>query len=205
MIFETGVILIDEMKLTPGTYFDPSMLKVLGFKDMGEDELAKFSDVFKDKVKEALANLPNDPKAKQKEKRREKKAEKDKDKRDKNLGDHALVISFQPFRGKWVQSIACFLTRGNATDEELTKLVLEAVILLESSGLLVDGVVTDGANWNRSMWTKFGITADKPGAEHPCDADRKLWFISDFPHLLKCMRNCFTDRKLIEVCHVTFC
>lgn len=29
-------------------------------------------------------------------------------------GDHALVLMFQPFRGKWVQALACFLSKGCA-------------------------------------------------------------------------------------------
>lgn len=28
--------------------------------------------------------------------------------------DHALVLMFQPFRGKWVQNIAAFLSKGAA-------------------------------------------------------------------------------------------
>ena len=194
-----GVILIDEMKLTQGVYFDSSTLQVLGFKDLGEDNLEAFGEDIKESVQEAEEKLPVDPKAPQKRKRREKAKEKQQTKRDKNLGDHALVVSFQPFRGKWVQAIACFLTRGNASDDELTKIILEAVVLLERSGLLVDAVVTDGATWNRSMWTKFGVTKDNPSAEHPTDSNRKLWFISDFPHLVKCMRNCMVEKKIIMV------
>ena len=30
-------------------------------------------------------------------------------------GDHALVVMFQPFKGKWIQSLGCFLSRGSAT------------------------------------------------------------------------------------------
>lgn len=109
--------------------------------------------------------------------------------------------TFQPFSGKWVQPIACFLSKGNANADELTKLVLEATILLEKCNLLVDAVVTDGASWNRSMWTKFGVTEENPSAEHPCDHTRRLWFISDFPHLLKCMRNCQTPDGDIKLDH----
>ncbi|KAE8740994.1 hypothetical protein FOCC_FOCC013489 [Frankliniella occidentalis] len=100
--------------------------------------------------------------------------------------------------GKWVQSIACFLTRGNANATTLSHLILEATNLIEGTGLKVDGVVTDGASWNRSMWNKFGVTVDNPRATHPCDPERNLWFISDFPHLLKCMRNCMVSHKIIE-------
>ncbi|KAK3933052.1 Transposable element P transposase [Frankliniella fusca] len=192
-----GVILIDEMKLTPGTYFDVSYLKVGGFKDMGEDTEEALGEDFREEVEEALAKLPEDPRAQQKQARRAKAKEKNEKNRDKNLRDHALVITFQPFSGKWVQAIACFLSKGNADTEELTKLVLEATILPEKSNLLVDGVVTDGASWNRSMWNKFGVNEDNPSVEHPSDSTRRLWFLSDFPYLLKCMWNCLVNKKII--------
>ncbi|KAK3932004.1 Transposable element P transposase [Frankliniella fusca] len=197
-ILSTGMILIDEMKLTKGVYFDASTLQVLGFEDLGGVAEEALGDDFMETVEEAIENLPIDTNAKAKINRREKAQQKHKKEKDRNLGDHALVISFQPFRGKWVQAIACFLTKGNATDTELTKLILEAVILLEQSGLLVDGVVTDGASWNRSMWTKFGVTKENCSATHPCDPSRKLFFISDFPHLMKCKRNCLCTKKIIK-------
>ncbi|KAK3919871.1 Transposable element P transposase [Frankliniella fusca] len=192
-----GVLLIDEAKLQPGAYFDSSLLKIGGFKDFGEQNEEDLGEDFREEVEEALAKLPEDPLAPQRLKRQEKRKEQNQHKRDKTLGDHALVITFQPFIGKWVQTIACFLSKGNANSDELTKLILEATILLEKSNLLVDGVITDGASWNRSMWIKFGINEDNPSAEHPCDPTRRLWFLSDFPHLLKCMRNCLVKDKII--------
>ncbi|KAE8738587.1 hypothetical protein FOCC_FOCC015933 [Frankliniella occidentalis] len=168
------MLLIDEMHLLKGLYFDASVLKVQGFKDMGEDTHDAFEEDFSEEVNEAMEKLPIDPRVAQKAKRRETTQEKNKNKRDRNLGDHALVISFQPFMGTWVQPIGCFLTHGCANDDELTKLVLEEVILTERSGYFVDGVVTDGASWNRSMWKKFGVSQDNPRAVHPCDEDRHL-------------------------------
>lgn len=187
------------MKLTPGLVFNRATLKVDGFLVLDKDNLAPFGEEVQETMKEALQKLPPDPNVERKRKAREKRQEKNKNKRDRNLGDHALVITFQPLQGRWVQNLACFLTKGAASDEELTKLILEAIILVESSGFLVDGVVTDGATWNRSMWTKFGMTEESPCAEHPCDSERRLWFFSDYPHLLKCMRNCFVDKKEIQV------
>lgn len=191
--------MIDEMKNTPGAYFDRSTLKVGGFVVLNPDNLAEFGEEIKEAVNEAREKLPPDPNQARKNKRREKTKEKNKDKVDKHLGDHSLVITFQPFQGGWVQNLACFLTKGAANDDELTKLVLESVILVESSGFMVDGVVTDGAPWNRSMWTKFGVSEENPSAEHPCDPERRLRFFSDYPHLLKCMRNCFVDKKVLHV------
>ncbi len=86
----------------------------------------------------------------------------------------------------------------------LSDLILEATNLVEGTGLKVDGVVTDGASWNRSMWNKFGVTVDNPRETHPCDPERNFWFISDFPHLFKCMRNCIVSHKIMDVYLNTF-
>lgn len=107
-------------------------------------------------------------------------------------GDHALVVMFQPFKGKWVQTLGCFLSKGSATGTVLHKILLEAVILTERAGLKIDGIAADGASWNRAMWEKFGVTENNVSVEHPADPKRRLWFFSDFPHLIKCLRNFFT-------------
>ncbi|KAE8748887.1 hypothetical protein FOCC_FOCC004481 [Frankliniella occidentalis] len=100
-------------------------------------------------------------------------------------GDHALVILFQPFRGRWVQAVGAFLSAGAVKSGTLHKLILEAVALLERSGFYVDAVTTDGATWNRSMWDLFGVDMNTSSCEHPVDAHRLLRFASDFPHLVK--------------------
>lgn len=110
------------------------------------------------------------------------------------LGDHALVLMFQPFRGKWVQALACFLSKGCANSNVLQCLILECILLLEQIGLHVDVVTTDGASWNRSMWSKFGISQENFSCQHPYDSERRLWFCSDFPHLIKNFRNAIVSR-----------
>jgi len=104
-------------------------------------------------------------------------------------GDHALVIMYQPFRGRWIQALACFLSRGCAPSNVLTCLILECITLLENSGFFCDVVTTNGAQWNRSMWRQFGISEKNISCQHPCDPERRLWFCSDFPHLIKNFRN----------------
>ncbi|KAL5239084.1 hypothetical protein ACI65C_006494 [Semiaphis heraclei] len=104
-------------------------------------------------------------------------------------GDHGLVIIFQPFQGRWVQAIACFLSKGCATGTVLHHLIMECILLLEKSGFFVDAVTRDGASWNRNMWTQFGVTEEKVWVTHPSDIKRQLWFLSDFPHLIKNLRN----------------
>nr|XP_042910254.1 uncharacterized protein LOC122271820 [Parasteatoda tepidariorum] len=114
-------------------------------------------------------------------------------------GDHALVLMFQPFRGKWVQTIACFLSKNAASGTVLHHLIIEAVTLMEKSGFFVDAVVCDGATWNRSMFKKFGISLDSVSCEHITDPTRRLWFISDFPHLIKNLRNAIVSNQVTFV------
>lgn len=82
----------------------------------------------------------------------------------------------------------------------LAKIVLEATVLCEQAGLLVHYVCTDGASWNYSMWHKFGVYSNKKSVKfkvkHPCNERRFLHFISDFPHLMKCVRNTLMKRGL---------
>lgn len=104
-------------------------------------------------------------------------------------GDHALVFMYQPFKGKWVQTLGCFLSCGCASGTVLHKLLLECIALTENSGFFVDAVVTDGASWDRKMWDMFGVTEENVGVPHPCCDERKLYFLSDFPHLIKALRN----------------
>ncbi|XP_057341611.1 uncharacterized protein LOC130678434 isoform X1 [Microplitis mediator] len=103
--------------------------------------------------------------------------------------DHALVFMFQPFEGDWVQVIGCFLSRSATVSDILHKLIIECVLLLENAGFKVDAVTCDGAQWNRGAWKLFGIEDYKFSCQHPHDPSRRLWFISDFSHLLKNFRN----------------
>ncbi|CAI6373430.1 unnamed protein product [Macrosiphum euphorbiae] len=46
-------------------------------------------------------------------------------------GDHALVLMYQPFQGKWYQALAVFLSYDCASSTVLHKIVIECVILLK--------------------------------------------------------------------------
>ncbi|XP_064474601.1 uncharacterized protein LOC135388758 [Ornithodoros turicata] len=109
------------------------------------------------------------------------------------LCDHGLIVLFQPFVGSWTQIVGTFASRGNVKADLLAKIVIEAVILCEQAGLHVDFITSDGAAWNRQMWKSFGICSTTDGVkfkvEHPVSSERCLHFISDFPHLIKCVRN----------------
>lgn len=118
-------------------------------------------------------------------------------------GDQALVIMFQPFVGNFVQTIGCFPSKGSVKGKILHKIILEGVALAEQSGLYIDAVVTDGASWNRSMWTAFGISEKNISVYHPCNHNRRLWFFSDYPHLVKIFRNFITNFSKHDIIYVS--
>lgn len=107
--------------------------------------------------------------------------------------DHGMIVMFVPFTGKWTQVIGAFATRGNVKAEMLAEILTEATILAKASELLVDFITCDGASWNRRMWNilRIGVKNGKItcSREHPVDPSRELFFLSDFPHLFKCLRN----------------
>ncbi|KAM7281357.1 uncharacterized protein ISCGN_006283 [Ixodes scapularis] len=115
------------------------------------------------------------------------------------LADHGMVVLFQPFTGNWTQILGVFAARGNVKAPTLAKIIIETTILAEQAGLVVDTVTCDGASWNRSMWRHFGVQVSADGriknsTRHPVDPTRQLFFISDFPHLIKNVRNGFVAK-----------
>lgn len=138
---------------------------------------------------------------------------------DSVLGDHGLVFLFQPFKGQWFQAIGAFCTRGAAKGPELEKLFTEGIIMLYKSGVNVDLVTTDGGAWNRNMWSLYGINEHQVSCVNPAavgeteeeidnlepekeisdDEKRKLWFCSDFPHLMKSVWSRVRNSEELEV------
>lgn len=107
--------------------------------------------------------------------------------------NHGLVVMFVPLVGSWTQVLGVFASHENVKGELLAKIVVEATILAEKAGLLVDYVTCDAASWNRKMWKVFNVRASLKEVickrQHPADSSRSLYFFSDFPHLVKNVRN----------------
>jgi len=90
----------------------------------------------------------------------------------------------------------------------IAQLVLKAISLLENIGLYVDGIICDGATTNRRMWTEFGVDGTKNNLknyfEHPIDPSRKVYVLSDFVHLFKCVRNRLHNNKYLRVTFICY-
>jgi hypothetical protein len=120
-----------------------------------------------------------------------------------DLANNALVFMYRSLGGAFTQPVAIFGAKGPTNGVTLSKLILEAIVLLEKAGLHVDGTVCDGASTNRRMWTELGIsgTLDKTqnSFPHPLDCKRDIYVISDVPHLFKCIRNRLLNKGILRV------
>lgn len=117
--------------------------------------------------------------------------------------NHALVFMFTSLGTNFTQPVAVFAAKGATKGTCLAQLLLAIIKKLEKSGAIVDGVVCDGATTNRKMWSEFGISGkiDEPVNKilHPMDDNRHMYFFSDAPHLIKCIRNRLLNQQKLVV------
>ncbi|XP_075739015.1 uncharacterized protein LOC142784501 [Rhipicephalus microplus] len=105
------------------------------------------------------------------------------------VADHGMVIMFVPFTGEWTQILASFATQGNMKGNLLSKVMLEAVILAEKAGLFVDVITSDVATETCGPGWAFTRLHLAQIAKCNIQWTTSGHFISDFPHLVKCIRN----------------
>ncbi|KAK3910961.1 Transposable element P transposase [Frankliniella fusca] len=89
---------------------------------------------------------------------------------------------------------------GNMSAVQMKIWTWQVVGALERSGIAIVAFVCDGSSTNRAF-----IQSHKPASSHPsgtvfdtvnkCARHRKLFFLSDVPHLLKTIRNCFLNSR----------
>jgi hypothetical protein len=60
------------------------------------------------------------------------------------LANHCLVFIFRPYHASWVQPIAIFATKGAASGHIISRLLLKAIVALETFGARVTSVTCDG-------------------------------------------------------------
>ena len=91
---------------------------------------------------------------------------------------------------------AHFQTSG-ITGDELYPLVWEAIHQLEAIGFFVICLVCDGASSNRKFFKLHGQYGLKKGVVYKAvnrysEDKRDIYFMSDVPHLIKTIRNCWS-------------
>ena len=102
------------------------------------------------------------------------------------VANSALVLMARGIIDNWKQPIAYYLVNESCDSIVLKDIISEAILHLESMGLMVVGIVSDqGSNFIKFNH-EMGVTVDKPYFE----MRGKIYFtIFDPPHLLKSVRN----------------
>ena len=98
-----------------------------------------------------------------------------------DLADHVLVFGFSSIMEDYFQPVGCFAVKGATNGVTLSKLVLQAIILLEQVGAKITGIICDGAKPNRRMWKELGVCG-KLGSmrnyfQNPYDDERKVFCV----------------------------
>ncbi|XP_045023251.1 uncharacterized protein LOC123467367, partial [Daphnia magna] len=101
-----------------------------------------------------------------------------------------------PYMASWIQPFAVFASKNSTSGEDLYRLVLKALVLLEEHGAIVKSIVCDGAATNKKMWSLAGVYGHTDDHKailnnvmlHPTNQE-KIYVMGDAPHLIKCIRN----------------
>ena len=124
-----------------------------------------------------------------------------------NLATHGLVIMYQSLVENYSQPVATFASKNSVAGEELAKIMLKAICLLEKAGALIHGVIGDGASTNRKMQKTLGIqvklSSTKCWFTHPLQDARKVFAFPDTQHLFRNVRNRLYNKKNLRVLYLS--
>lgn len=167
------VLMADEMSISQNLVFQKSTGKLVGFTSL--DDLDR-------EVRVLESHLDNP----------EKELE-------ETIGTKIMVYMAKGVSNGVKEVVATFAT-DKLSANQMKVWTWKVIGALERSGLPVIAFVCDGSSVNRAF-----IKKNKPATPHPsgvtfdtwnkCARNRKLFFISDVPHLLKTIRNCMLNSR----------
>ena len=193
--FQKNVTLIfDEMQIKSNLVYKRSTGKLIGFTAMGDvsEEFRKkfFSKYVKHDVHDTQVASSDSAKKYQ-----------------RNIATHVIVYMVWGLFTNLCYSFSYFASTG-FTSAQLDPCTMEATQVLESLGFLVRALVSDGASPNRKFNDIVSESVDSfYFTQNPFDRRRRIYLISDVPHLLKTTRNCFENscwNKNTRNLHVCF-
>lgn len=105
----------------------------------------------------------------------------------KEVASHGCVIMLRGIVENWKQPIAYSFLASPKHNKELEEWLDEVILKLFNIGIEVQAIVSDqGSNFAKYAKEVKKITSEKP---YFMLQDRKIYYIFDTPHLLKCIRN----------------
>ena len=125
----------------------------------------------------------------------------------RDIATHMIVYMVRRLFTNLCYPFAYFAGTG-FTSAQLYPCTMEATQVLESLGFLVRALVSDGASPNRKFNDIVSESVDSfYFTQNPFDRRRRIYLISDVPHLLKTTGNCFENscwNKNTRNLHVCF-
>ncbi|GFO42518.1 THAP domain-containing protein 9 [Plakobranchus ocellatus] len=116
------------------------------------------------------------------------------------MATEALFFMVVGVKGRWKMPFGYFLRKAGG--EMQGQLVKDAVCLLSEKGFNVIAVTCDGSYANQKIATLLGCSLDvnslKSSFPHPDDPCKEVFFLFDACHLLKNVRNCIGDLKILK-------
>lgn len=112
------------------------------------------------------------------------------------LASYALVLMVCGIDGDFKIPIGYFLNNGTKTDE-LADIITEAMFRLSNVGVQLASMTYDGATENIAAAKALGATLENPYIINRFDSDNKVYVILDVPHMLKLVRNCLGNKKIL--------
>lgn len=112
----------------------------------------------------------------------------------------ALVVMVVSQNASWKLPIAYFLIKS-LTASEKANIVKESLIRLHEIDVEVTSVTCDGPSAHFAMFKELGcdfnVGCMQTSFPHPSDSSLKIYTIFDACHMLKLLRNCFADVKIL--------
>lgn len=124
---------------------------------------------------------------------------------DRVEGTHSLIFVLAGIFSRWKQNVAFYLTSDSYDGALLHPIALEIIKKAESIGLYVHNITNDMGPNNLSIWRKFLVgfagcySAIINSIIHLINNNRRLWFIADPAHLLKNLKFCIINNKIINL------
>lgn len=119
------------------------------------------------------------------------------------LACHVLVFLLSGITTSWKQIIAYHFIGDSVEGSKLGNVISEILVLSNQIGINVVNITSDMGPDNQATWKYFGIKSKKTlfqnFIQHPNDPIQKVYFMADPPHLLKNIRSCLVNNKIIQI------
>ena len=94
-----------------------------------------------------------------------------------------------------VKDVAALVPIKNLTACYLKELIVKVVKMVEQAGFRVLCIISDNNRVNGNAFSMMCNGSLQSFVAHPCDNSRKLFFLFDSVHLMKCVRNNWINQK----------